>query len=443
LVAGNAGWLAAEQVLRLVLSTVAAGMMGRTLGPTGYGVLSEAQNWMLILIPLAHLGFNETIVRLVLEEDDSSRIIGTAIQLRLLAGFLTASIAYAVVTQIGSKDPNNLLGLLLLALPCQAPLILEQLFQSKLESRTVVIYRGTALILSSLIRIALAIQSTSISWFAVSLLLDYALVAVALIIALPKHARKEILTSYSSKAARKLLRISCPLILSGLLIVIYFRAEQLVIGEVLGNTALGLYAAASRIAGIPSIFASALLASLLPVIIQRAQQRAGQTNGAPSVPKEIKILLEVMTLAGYIIALAVALLGPLVTVWLFGATYDDARLITIILALNAPTLLSGAVRSQFILIQGCTWVHIWSGIIGVAFNVGLAMLLITKFGLAGAATASVVSAFVSAVLTSLFFEPLRAFGALQLNAMLLPLNWSRILALLKEIKMYGLYPLLR
>ncbi len=443
MVAGNAGWLAAEQVLRLVLSTVAAGMMGRTLGPTGYGVLSEAQNWMLILIPLAHLGFNETIVRLVLEEDDSSRIIGTAIQLRLLAGFLTASIAYAVVTQIGSKDPNNLLGLLLLALPCQAPLILEQLFQSKLESRTVVIYRGTALILSSLIRIALAIQSTSISWFAVSLLLDYALVAVALIIALPKHARKEILTSYSSKAARKLLRISCPLILSGLLIVIYFRAEQLVIGEVLGNTALGLYAAASRIAGIPSIFASALLASLLPVIIQRAQQRAGQTNGAPSVPKEIKILLEVMTLAGYIIALAVALLGPLVTVWLFGATYDDARLITIILALNAPTLLSGAVRSQFILIQGCTWVHIWSGIIGVAFNVGLAMLLITKFGLAGAATASVVSAFVSAVLTSLFFEPLRAFGALQLNAMLLPLNWSRILALLKEIKMYGLYPLLR
>jgi len=443
-VAGNAGWLIGEQILRLGLSMVATGMMGRSLGPAGYGVLADAQNWLLILIPLVNLGFSETIVRQLVdrEEHGSARLLGTAIYLRLMASVLTTLIVLVVVTATFEGEAKHVYACLLLALPCQAPLILEHYFQFKLESKRVVVYRSIAIVVVSLLRVSLAYFSASIAWFAVSLVLDYTLMVVALVAATAPGMRQELLLSFSMAEARKLLLISWPFIFSSLLVVIYFRAEQFVIVSLLGEPALGVYSSAARLAAMPGLFSAALLASLLPIMLRRAKDNDAAAQ-KEVVSADFRMLLEAMTLVGYCVTAGTAIFGPFAISALFGPKYSEAGQVIMILGCNSPIVLSGTVRAQFILSKQCTVVHTWSGMVGIFFNVSMALSLIPHFGILGAAVSSVISAFISAVVTSLFFRPLKEFGVAQVRAFLLPLDWRRASALWQEIKAHGLHPILR
>jgi O-antigen/teichoic acid export membrane protein len=81
--------------------------------------------------------------------------------------------------------------------------------------------------------------------------------------------------------------------------------------------------------------------------------------------------------------------------------------------------LSGLVRAQMILLNNTQRYHIYNVLIGLAFLVPLTYHLAQIRGSEGAAIALCISAFISGILTSLFFPELRNIGYMQLKAIML------------------------
>jgi O-antigen/teichoic acid export membrane protein len=443
----NAGWIIAEQLVRLVGSTIAIGLMARAIGPEAFGLLTDAQNWLLILAPLASLGIGETIVRqlLIRGEGSAGPILRTAIQLRFFAGLLIAVGALIQLQLLVSETDRALYTIIICALPCLAPQALEQYFQARLEAKSVAIYRTIAVALTSIFRIALAYHAAPLVWFAVSILIDYAAAAIALVWAAPPWLRRGLLLRPSTEEARQMLKISWPLAVSSVIVVAYFRAEQFVIAEYLGKASLGSYSAAARIVGIANIFSTAILSSVLPVILSNYNSSMPSKGVSPkaTIPHDFIRLLEAMMLLGILTAIMVSSVGPAILTLLFGPQYDEARVVLALLAVNIPILLSGAVRSQFMLAKGCTHIHIWAASIGLLANVAVAIVAIQNWGVVGAVLASTSSAFLSSVGTSFMFAELRSFGKEQLYAFLIPFKWKAVAKIACEIRENGLFKTLR
>ena len=80
----NFGWLGAEDVTRLILSFAILTLIARHLGPVDLGVLSYLFGVAGLLAPLATFGLDVVIIRrLVAEPQNTARILGTALAIRI------------------------------------------------------------------------------------------------------------------------------------------------------------------------------------------------------------------------------------------------------------------------------------------------------------------------------------------------------------------------
>jgi O-antigen/teichoic acid export membrane protein len=119
-------------------------------------------------------------------------------------------------------------------------------------------------------------------------------------------------------------------------------------------------------------------------------------------------------------------LAPPLLHWFFASKFDRASSILTILCISTVFNFSGAVRAQFINIEGVTQYHMLNAALGLGVLVPLSYYLIPISGGVGAAVAAAVATFISGVLSSLLLPRTRRFGIDQLRALLLlPAGWSR------------------
>jgi PST family polysaccharide transporter len=83
--------------------------------------------------------------------------------------------------------------------------------------------------------------------------------------------------------ARDLLSESWPLILSSLAILIYYRIDQLMLGQMVGDAAVGLYSSATRVSEMPYFIATAITSSVTPGIF--SEKRISEINYCQKIEK--------------------------------------------------------------------------------------------------------------------------------------------------------------
>jgi len=182
----------------------------------------------------------------------------------------------------------------------------------------------------------------------------------------------------------------------------------------MGDSALGIYAAAIRIPEaatfLPMVLASSLLPSLLrsraesPRIYEVALQRFFRIN----------------TLLAFSICLPVSLAAPWLIRILYGPAYSDAGPVLAVYVWSLLFVFLGVARGQHLLNELLTRLPLWFSGCGLAVNLLGCFLLIPRFGAMGAAVATVLSAFVSAFLSSFMHPKTRTLGRQQWLAMLTP-----------------------
>lgn len=399
----NISWLFAEKILRMFVGLFVGLWVARYLGPERFGLFSYAQSFVGLFSAVATLGLDGIVVReLVKDESRRDEIIGTAFWLKLM-GAIAVLLILAIAINFTSNDhlANALIFIIASATIFQSFNVIDFYFQSKVLSRFVVFSNIVSLLISSIIKVLLLFNKAPLITFAYVILLDSIILVCGYIYFYFKNKLTIFNWSFDWTLAKCLLSNSWPLILSSIVISIYMKIDQVMIKEMLGNAAVGQYAAAVRLSEawyfIPMVIAS----SVFPAIIN-AKKRSEELYYT-----RLQRLYDLMVWMAIAIALPVYFFNNSIISFFYGVQYNQAGCVLMIHIWAGVFVFLGVASGKWLLNENLQIFSMINTTIGMVVNVGLNYVFISKFGIEGAAWATLISYFIAAYLCLIFWKKTR------------------------------------
>lgn len=410
----------AEQVLRMAAGLFVGIWVARYLGPVQFGLFSYAVAFAALFSSIAKLGLDSIVVRdLVHDAERRDTYMSTAFWLKLIGA--VAMLAMVIfVLQFTDSDSTTKLYICIIASGAvfQSAEVIDFYYQSRVLSRYVSVCRLAQLVISSLIKLCLIYIESDLFWFVLVSLVDQVTLAVTLYLSYRYQKFDIFLACFDTRVAIRMLRDSWPLMLSGLVIMVYMRIDQIMIKELLGDREVGVYSAATRLSEIWYFIPVILTNALFPAIIN-----AKNTNGKLYLER-LQLLYLLMVWVAVAIALPMTIFGDRIIILLFGREYSEAASVLRIQVWAGVFVFLGVASSNWFVIENQTKLSFRRTFYGMLVNVVLNSILIPKYGIQGAATASVLGNFTAAFVIDLFSKETRPVFYMKLNA-LIPVYFMR------------------
>jgi O-antigen/teichoic acid export membrane protein len=423
----SVSWLLSERILNMLLSLFVGIYTVRYLGSEDYGRLSYGISYVGLFGAIASLGLNQIIVRnLVRDEASTTQIMGTTFFLRLLSGIVTIALIGSSIPFF-SSDPQ--VRWLVVIIACASLFdvveVLEYWFLAKVLSAPYSMVKSIQIIASSLCKLLAIALKMPLMVFAWLIVLDLAFKAVAMFWLYFKHEQSPFRWSFNRAMAAEIFKDAWPLILSGLTITVYMRGDQIMLGNMVGNKAVGNYAAAARFAEVWYFIPWALCTSVFPSIV-RARERS---------EKEYYGKLQQLYDGVAWLALAIAVVmtfaaTPLTTIFL-GEQYPEAGAILAVYVWSGPFVFLGVALSQWLAAENYTKFSFVTTSLGALTNVLLNLYLIPLYQGVGAAIATVISYAIASHFACFFFPPTFRSGWMLTKALLIPFRIRQNIVYLK------------
>ncbi|MDZ8078792.1 MAG: flippase [Nostoc sp. DcaGUA01] len=411
----NTGWLFADRIVRMGVGLIVGVWVARYLGVQQYGLFNYAVAFVALFSPLATLGLDNIVVRnLVRDSSNKEKIVGTTFWLKLLGGLACLLLAVSVIYVLRQDQKLTVWLVAILASVgiFQAVDAIDFWFQSQVLSKYTVIAKNTAFIIVTLVKVALIDMQAPLIAFAWVTLAEFSLGAVGLAIAYRIKGYSLGLWRWSFPVAKTLLKDSWPLILSGMTIMIYMKIDQIMLGEMIGDSAVGIYSAASRISEVWYFIPTAVVSSVSPTIYA-----AKQTSEALYYQR-IKQLLRLMVVISVAIALPMSFLSGSIITILFGNTYAAAGQVLAIHIWASLFVFMGVATSPWFIAEGLTHLSLNRTLLGAIINIALNFLLIPQYAGVGAAIATVISQSFATFFSHAIHPRTRKIFKLQLKSLL-------------------------
>jgi len=189
----------------------------------------------------------------------------------------------------------------------------------------------------------------------------------------------------SAEECRALLHQSRWLCLSGIAAILYLKVDQIMLGVMLDDRAVGIYAAAARLSEVWYFVPAAIVTALFPHLIDK---RATDTERYGLDVQKLNDLL-------FSLALLVALVVSVSAGWLlpamFGTAYAESVPVLMVHIWAAILVFMRALLSKWLIAEELLRLSLLTQVCGAVANVGLNYYLIPLYGPLGAAYATVIS----------------------------------------------------
>ncbi len=399
----NTSWLFAEQLLRMVAGLLVGIWVARYLGPEQFGIFSYAIAFTSLFNSIAKLGLDGIVVRdLVKEAEKRDIYLGTAFWLKLLGALLMLGIV-AIAMQLTSSDPLTNLYILIIASGAifQSFEVVDFYFQSKVLSKFVSICKMAQLFISSLLKLYFIYTGAELIYFVLVTLLDQVTLALSLYIAYRFQELGSFYGHFNKAIAKQLLKDSWPLIFSGLVIMIYMRIDQIMIKEMLGERDVGLFSAAVRLSEVWYFIPVIISTSLFPSIVnaKKISDKLYDTR--------LRRLYTFMIWLAIMIALPMTFLSNWLVTLLYGEAYREAGQILMIHIWAGVFVFMGVASSKWFISEGLQRHLTINTVAGAIMNILLNIFLIPKYGIYGAAIATVMSQALASYFMNILFKRTR------------------------------------
>jgi O-antigen/teichoic acid export membrane protein len=392
--AANTSWMFAEQMLRMVAGLLVGIWVARYLGPEQFGLFSYAVAFAALFGSLAKLGLDGIVVRdLVRNPELRDVYLGTAFWLKMIgAGFMLSTIAVAM--HFTTSDDTTKLYIFIIACGSvfQAFEVIDFYFQSKVLSKFVSICRLTQLFISSFLKLYLIYTDAELLSFVLVGVFDQATLAVTLLVVSRKEKIINSLKCFESRIAIKLLSESWPLVLSGLVLMVQARVDQLFIKNILGNVEVGYYSSALRIVEVFNFVPVILVNSLFPSIIN------SKDISMDLYLKRLSQLYRLMTVVFLFFAIPIFCFGEKIVNLLYGKEYFAAGILLSYMSIRLFFGFFGVVRSAFLVAEKLSMYNMWTMVFGALLNIILNFLLVPIYHSIGAVLAFCISFILSTFL---------------------------------------------
>jgi O-antigen/teichoic acid export membrane protein len=383
----NMGWMFFGRIFMLGISFLVNAYIARYLGPANYGLLNYTISFVGLFGFIASFGIDNIVNREIIKNHDlKSKIIGTSFYLKLIGGILAIIAIY--VTSYFTTTDGILLGLIWmfsLTYIFQAFNIVDIYFQSQVLSKYSIMITIIGTIISTALKIYLITSNSGIIWLTAIYTLETAITAIGfiLIFIYKGHKLKEWI--FDKKIAIMILKDSWPLMLSSIAIGIYMKIDQVMIKNMIGNQNAGLYAIAVKLSEVWYFLPSIICISIFPAIVN------AKKVSVELYEKRLKKLYFLMFWLSFLIALFASIFAYPIIYWLFGIQYLGAITALRIYIWAGISVSLGIAIGQYLLTENYTKIPLIGNFLGAILNVILNLFLIPKYGIAGAAFATLIS----------------------------------------------------
>ncbi len=384
----NIGWLSFDRVIRLGGSLLVGTLVARYLEPSLFGLYNLAIAIYMLFNTASGLGLDYLVVRdMLLEPDALPEILGTAFWLKIGASILT-TLAATLFTWLTHRDSGLLIlmvALLSAAGISQALDVIDFFFQAKTLSRLTVVPRLSTFVAANLARVAAVLTHAGLLTFVLIGAAEILVGELALTISYRLHAQQIRAWRLKVVRAKALLRQSWPLVIAGLLITLYMRTDQILLGYLLGNKAVGIYSAAVRLSEIWYVIPFMIGNTVMPRLLPAFQQ------DKPLYYRRLQIVYNGLVLISVALALCTMPVSRFVVTLMFGSKYLAAARILNIHIWTGVFVFLGALSTQQMVHENLTSVELRRAIGGAVINIALNLYLIPRFGMIGSAWATLAA----------------------------------------------------
>lgn len=413
LVIYNSLWMIFDKIFRMLGGLVVGVWFARYLGPYDFGGWNYAFSLVNFLVPIINLGlFSVMLNELVKHVDKTGTIIFTGLVLKLISGTLATLLLILFSYTLKNEQQTRIILIILSFQPIfQAFDVFDLFYQSRTESKNSIIAKSSAYLVMSILKVFLLINGMSIFYFAILTVLEVVLGAGILLIFYFRISAQKISSwRFDKTLAKTLLRLSWPMIIAELLVVVYTRLDQVMLKNLVGNEELGRYSAAIRLSEVWYFIGVALNISLYPSILKLRQESEERFLAG------FQKLLNLLCVIAVSISLVTTLFGNMITDLIYGDKYPGLGAILSIHIWTGVFVYLGLATADWFVANNLQKYLLMRTISGVVINVILNFVLIPHFGGIGAAIATLVGQFFSTMLSNAFSSRTRLMFHFQVNS---------------------------
>jgi O-antigen/teichoic acid export membrane protein len=402
-----------HRVLSMVVALFVGVYVARYLGPERFGLLSYAGSFVVLFTALVTLGLDGIMVReLVKAPERRDELLGTAFWLKAGGAIMMwIGIAAAIPFTHNDTQTNILIIIIAFAVIFQAFNVIDLNYQAEVKSKFVVYAHLVQLVVSSITKLIFVWISAPLVWFACVFLLDAVVHAVGLTAMYLKNIGKIWYWKWRWETAKELLRDSWPLILSGMVISIYMKIDQVMIKEMLDAERVGHYAAAVRLSEAWYFVPMAITSSVFPAIINAKKQ------SEELYYQRLQKLYDLMVWLAVAIALPTTFVAPWVIRVLYGDAFLPAAGVLSIHIWAGVFVFLGVACSKWFIVENYIKKNLYRTSIGMISNVVLNLILIPLYGIHGAAIATLLGQMTANLIYDIFDKQTYPSLKLKTNAL--------------------------
>jgi PST family polysaccharide transporter len=384
---GNSAWQVADKIVRMGVGVLVGLWVARYLGPHRFGQLNYAIALSALFGAIANLGLDNVVIReLVRFPERKNILLGSTFALKLVGAFLSVSIVTILVSVLRPGDKAVVLLTFLSAAGFLFQSVSADLyFQSKIQSKYIVLSADGAFLLMALAKVVLILIRAPLVAFAWAGLCELALAGAFLLIAYNLKDQSIWRWKCDLSVMRALLKDSWPLIPAGISVMIAMRVDQVMIGQMLNDREVGLYSVAVKVSELWYFIPIAIAASTYPALVEAKNRSEELYYGRLQ-----KLYNLLVTLAIAVAVVMSFLSGPLVRL-LYGQAYAASDGALRILIWSGVPVCFGCAWSNWMILENRMKTLFLFQMIGAVVNLTLNLLLIPRFGIRGSALATLIS----------------------------------------------------
>jgi O-antigen/teichoic acid export membrane protein len=280
--------------------------------------------------------------------------------------------------------------------------VIEYWIQAYQKAKISSVIRISVYLITAGLKALLVFLKGSLVQYAIIYTLDSVIIGVAFIVAYIKIREEITPWRFNFRYAKYILSQSWYLIISGLMVTLYMRIDQVMLGAMFPTKEeVGIYSVAVKIAEMWYFVPMAIITSFKPVIMNN--KNISEDKYLQSVQLLYTIVAWISIGFGIIILI---LSKPLVLI-LYGSEYLKAASILTVNVWAGTFAMLGSARSLWLIterLQGYTLIYTTAGVI---VNIFMNYILIPDYGGFGAAMATLVAQFFANMIVLALFKKTR------------------------------------
>ncbi|KLT64074.1 flippase [Pedobacter sp. BMA] len=419
----NTGMLLIGKVGSLAIKMLSSIAVANYLLSYGNGILTTSVSYVFLFAALAGLGLDQFIVKELHQYPEKrEQILGTAFSLKSFAGLICIPLIYVawLIYPLEGIKYSHIFLLSFMGI-FQSFTIIDSYFQSEVKSKYIMQVQIIGNLVSAAIKVGLILMHSSITFFFIAYLFDTILLSAGYIITYNRKGRSIFNWKYDFSLAKKLLTLSWPLIISGIMVSIYMRVDQIMLKQILGDKGIkeaGAYNTVVMFSEALNFVPIAIVSSLFPAILN------ARRDDKVRYQKRLQNLYDLMVWLSLSFAIFITIASPIIYK-LYKPEYISAAPVLSVHVWGSTFVFLGVASGQYLIAENFGHLSFIRTGLGAIINIVLNILLIPTMGMMGTAIATVSAYFASAFFI-LFIPKLRQQGIMMLKSLFLVTAFQKI-----------------